>query len=139
MRPGVALVTLALLALGCGGTRADPLADGHRPVPARVVREADRGETVQLRAGEILEVRLIENPTTGFRWTVERDNEGIVDLVSSVYSPGLPSTPGAGGERVFTFEGKRAGVSRLRLRLSRPWEGESKGSEVFDLTVEVEG
>ena len=139
LRTFVALATLALLALGCGGRTADSLADEHRPVPARVVREADRGATVQLRAGEIFEVRLIESPTTGFRWSVEGDNEGIVGLVSSVYSPGAPSTPGAGGERVFTFEGKRAGVSRLRLRLWRPWEGESKVAEVFELTVEVKG
>jgi inhibitor of cysteine peptidase len=137
LRTSVVLLTFAFLSPGCGGTTRDALADRHRPMPTRIIREANRGETVELRAGETVEVRLVENPTTGFRWTVEGGDERIVSLVASVYSPGPTSAPGAGGERVFTFEGKRPGVSRLRLRLWRPWEG--KVSEEFELTVEVKG
>jgi hypothetical protein len=34
----------------------------------RVVTDADKGGTVEIKMGDVLEVRLNSNPTTGYEW-----------------------------------------------------------------------
>src|SRR5262245_21975440 len=40
-------------------------------VGSMVLSEQDFGRTVNVRMGEVVTVRLQENPTTGYRWAVE--------------------------------------------------------------------
>ncbi len=37
-----------------------------------VVDQSASGQTLDLPVGQVIELRLAENPTTGFRWTVVR-------------------------------------------------------------------
>lgn len=106
-------------------------------MPTYIVGDAAQGTTIRLEVGERLEVRLSENPTSGFRWRVEEQDPGILELVSSVYTPDAPRRPGAGGERALTFEAKKPGVSPLRLRLRRPRGAEGAASGEFAMAVEV--
>jgi inhibitor of cysteine peptidase len=93
--------------------------------------EHDSGRTVELRAGETLEVRLNENPGTGYRWAVELAR-GFEELGSRFESGGAV---GAAGVRVFQFRAPRAGNYELRLKQWREWEGESSVTARFNATI----
>ena len=101
----------------------------------RVVGEGDQGQVIRLRSAERIEVRLRENPTTGFRWSPELPADGGLALVSSKFVPPAEASPGAGGERVFELEARRTGRSPVKLLLSRP--GQTGSERELELTFEV--
>jgi len=93
---------------------------------------ADSGARVNARVGELIELQLDENPTTGFRWlllptscaTVESDRMG-----------GTGATPGAGGQRLLSLRVLQQGNHQLHLRCERSWEGAATAIGNFELTV----
>jgi inhibitor of cysteine peptidase len=91
--------------------------------------EANNGQAIQIRLGDPVDLRLRENPTTGFRWQVVRADglveEAAADEGRRVPAPGQPPQMGAGGIRVFRFRARTPGTGRLELKLWREFQGES--------------
>jgi predicted secreted protein len=106
------------------------------------------GATVAAQAGDRIELHLPENPTTGFLWEVRVTPAGI-RLLASELSLGQPLTPGAGGERTFTFvvddiaadEGADTGADagadarELQLVLRQPWDAAAPPERTFVVSV----
>jgi inhibitor of cysteine peptidase len=93
----------------------------------------DDGGSVRLRVGETVAIRLPENASTGYRWSLGDHDGDVVKLVSS--EPVYPSgAVGSGGEMVFTFEATHPGKTPIRLVEGRAWE---KGSEAKRFEVEI--
>lgn len=72
--------------------------------------------------GDRVEIRLPENPTTGYRWELV---SGVIEVLDSVLepTPGSAGALGAGGTRVLVV---RVGDGdELVLELRRPWEAEA--------------
>lgn len=97
------------------------------------------GATVAAQAGDRIELHLPENPTTGFLWEVRATPEGI-RLLGSELSLGQPLTPGAGGERTFTFVVDDTGVGEdaareLELVLRQPWDAAAPPERTFVVSV----
>jgi len=99
-----------------------------------ILREQDSGRTVQVKQGETLSLRLAENPTTGYRWSVV--SSGGLELVSDQNEAGIGI--GAGGMRVIQWVGRRAGTYELQLKHWREWEGEASVIGRFQASVVVE-
>lgn len=80
---------------------------------------------------------LKENPSTGFQWTLEQNNDDILELLNSDYiqPPGL----GIGSEshHVWNFKARKSGDVRLVLKRWRPWEGDKSTVERLDFTISV--
>ncbi len=104
---------------------------------AITLTEADQGKTVTLHPGQSLVVQLAENPTTGFRWSLDQGNEEIVALRDSNYVMAAGAGIGGGGQRTFTFEASKPGSVQLQLKLWREWEGEPSVIQRFSVTLEV--
>ena len=98
---------------------------------------ADNGKSIRVAPGEKLTLRLKENPSTGFRWTVDMSNNEYLTLRSSDYIPDSGGVPGGGGKRVFIFEAKRIGNFRLSLKLGREWERDKRPASRFDVSIHV--
>lgn len=96
--------------------------------------EEENGRRIELKAGEVVTVRLKENATTGHRWAVE--SAGGLDLVDDHYERGGGAT-GSAGVRVLLFRSSSAGAHDLRLKNRREWEGDSSIIERFKVTVVV--
>lgn len=97
--------------------------------------EVELGEGVDAVAvarGDVVVVRLPENPTTGYRWQV--DTGDGVSLVDDVGEPG-GNAPGSAGERILRLQADRPGTWPVVLRLSRPWEQEHVDERRVDVTV----
>ena len=99
----------------------------------QTLNEQDSGRIVGLSVGDMLTVRLNENPTTGYRWSVDTA-EGL-EALPSRFEPG--SAVGAAGMREFQFRATRQGSFQVRLKNWRAWEGEASVTGRFAVTVEA--
>ena len=110
-----------------------------------VLNQGNNGETVNVRPGDQITVRLPENATTGYRWHIERA-EGLTEdeTASSPSAPAAASTPdepnptmGRGGVREFHFRTPNVGQGRLILKYYREWEGPDSALENFAVELDV--
>lgn len=81
-------------------------------------------------------LRLGANPTTGYEWTAEQDQE-IFDITSEyVEDDADASVVGAGGTQVFVLTPKEAGTAEVTFSYARSWEEEANSQLRYTLTVD---
>jgi len=99
----------------------------------------DNGKKFKIHVGEIFQLILGENPTTGYVWTAYKSGEPHIRLISKSYSVPQEEPPieGRGGTRIFIFEAVKIGTAELILRLKRAWKEETKFSESFLIKLEI--
>ena len=90
--------------------------------------EADAGRTVPVSPGEHVVVRLAENPTTGYRWSVPMG----LQVAADTYERGGGAV-GAGGQRVLTLVAP-AQATQAEFRLQRPHGGDA--AKTFTVTLQ---
>jgi inhibitor of cysteine peptidase len=86
-----------------------------------VVDESQCGGSVAVAQGDTLAVRLREQGTTGYLWTVEAA-DGLKLRDSQYVARG--ERPGAAGYHEFRFQAEAAGTHVLRFKHWRDWQGE---------------
>jgi inhibitor of cysteine peptidase len=91
------------------------------PPAVNVYTEADSEKTVNESIGTEFNVRLAENPTTGYSWNMTRS--GGLDLVRDEYIPSRSAGQGvgSGGIHSFSFKAAGAGVQALHGEYRRAW------------------
>jgi predicted secreted protein len=101
---------------------------------------ADNGKTARLIRGDILQVTLTENPSTGYGWRiVTRPSAAVLRLLSDRFvSPPAtnPPTVGAPGRHVYRWRAAGAGTTSLKLQLFPPGQGRAP-VQTFRLTIVV--
>ncbi len=68
------------------------------------------------------------NPTTGYSWIAQAEDEGIVEITDQYFgekSDAPVPVSGLGGAWWFHFEGVQPGVTSVTLTYARPWEPDS--------------
>lgn len=109
--------------------------------PARVHRAAEEqnGSRINLRVGDILQIVLAGNPTTGYTWEVAHNNADLLELQEEVeYQAEKTSLVGSGGTFIFTFKAIAKGNSSLKLIYRRPFEKGVPPIKEYQLTILVE-
>ena len=91
-----------------------------------LVTAADDSRTVELTVGDVAVIELAENPTTGFRWSVEFDTP--LALLTSDWTASSIAV-GASGTRRFSFNATAAGTASVRAALRRSWQAESDATQ----------
>jgi inhibitor of cysteine peptidase len=110
---------------------------GSKTVSNITLTEADKGKTIDVPQGTEVLIRLKENPTTGYRWAIDQNDDTVLPLQSSNFSSTPSAAVGAGGTRIFTFTAKQPGTAHLQLKQWREWQGDSSISERYDVTIQV--
>jgi inhibitor of cysteine peptidase len=89
--------------------------------PFTVYTESDSGRTVNASLGDELNVRLAENPTTGYTWNLSA-SAGL-NLVRDEYIPSIPSgqIAGSGGIHSWYYSATETGEQTLHGEYRRPW------------------
>ena len=100
------------------------------------IDESFLDRTVSLPVGQVIELRLKENPTTGFRWSIAADGAPACAVVADSFER-RPSPPGAGGEHAWRIKAVRAGTCHLELIYRRPFEPGVPPARSFALDVQV--
>ena len=96
---------------------------------------ANNGESIECRQGDEINLRLPENPTTGYRWRIVQV-DGIVQEADS-YRPDPNPQLGSGGIREFRFRVNAVGQGRLELKHWREWEGEKSVRERYGVDIKI--
>lgn len=85
--------------------------------------EASDGTETAIQLGQQFAIRLSENPSTGFQWTLTAGGEPVCVLVRDEFHPasGLPGQPGS---HEWQFRADQVGTGQIELVLRRAWETE---------------
>jgi inhibitor of cysteine peptidase len=94
-------------------------------------------DPVRVGPNDVIVIQLPENPTTGYRWEVDRLDEQFMGLEASTFSGPQGPAVGAGGTREIRLRPKGAGRGSVHLKNARIWEPADAAIDRFDLTVEV--
>jgi predicted secreted protein len=86
--------------------------------------EVAESDDVSVSVGDTLTLRLPENATTGYVWSVSDLGPGLV-LEEDRIVPSRDGAPGAAGEHLFQLRADRSGEWRVDLRLARDWESDA--------------
>jgi inhibitor of cysteine peptidase len=156
MMPGRVIPTLAALACiavvllaGCAGPgeRVSPTPEPTTPAPAPSVPPAvpisfdqtNDGGTYPVSLDAEIRLRLPENPTTGYLWTLSV-SPGL-SITNETYVPDDPTgrLVGSGGTRIWSLKAVLPGARTISGSYRRPWEsGPDPGARGFNLTLDVE-
>jgi inhibitor of cysteine peptidase len=108
-----------------------------RPAGPVTIGEEEAGERVALDMGQILEVALAANPTTGYTWEVKDPCKPILRQVGEPAFTPQSKLLGAGGVEVLRFQAVAIGKETLTLAHQRPWES-APPLETYSVEVVVE-
>jgi inhibitor of cysteine peptidase len=98
------------------------------------VDQAQNGSSLEVSPGGALEVRLPENPTTGYRWQLHSAGDQSLEIKADSFERS-PGGVGAGGTRCWRFHAAQAGRVHLEFSLRRSWQPQPV--ETFRITVVV--
>ncbi len=124
-------VLLLFLLSACGGGGATG------PENVYIADEADNGQTVTMAVGDMLQLMLAENPTTGYTWAIVTNDEAVLAPSGEPAYEVESDAIGAGGTKTFMFQAVAPGTSLLQLVNARQWETAVEPAETFQLTVQV--
>jgi inhibitor of cysteine peptidase len=96
----------------------------------------DNGRRLPAHVGDVLEVHLGENATTGYRWALDSHDTAVLELVETTASYPKAAV-GSGGEAIFRFRVVGAGSGALALKHWRHWEGAGSIIRRFAVTVDA--
>jgi inhibitor of cysteine peptidase len=100
------------------------------------IDESFLDRTIRVPVGQVIELRLKENPTTGFRWSFAADGSPACAVVGDSFER-RPGPPGAGGAHAWRIKAVRAGTCHLELLYRRPFEPAAPPASSFALEVQV--
>ncbi len=91
-----------------------------------------------VQAGNKFEFGLESNPTTGYTWIADIENEELLNLVSSEYTAeGEKDAAGSGGITTLVFQALKAGETTLTLTYAQDWEGgETDKEKTITITIQ---
>lgn len=140
-RQGIAAVVLVLMIIGAVlastgcGSKADA-ASG----PVKLT-DADNGKAITVKVGDLVQVILTGNPTTGYSWTTSlsaKDAAVLQQQGKALYAQQAPDSTIVGGGGTFTFTFKAAASAQvvLKFNYARPWESVPP-IQTFSVTINV--
>ena len=114
--------------------------DAEGAFEANVFTEDNNGTTVELVTGDTFQIKLNENPTTGYQWTLETTSG--LEIMSDNFLPPAPGLIGAGGIHEWDIKTTASGTQQVTGVYtgvhSHSWENMTGSEQRFVLTVEVE-
>ncbi len=101
-----------------------------------VLSSLDDGANVTAHVGDVIQVNLTSNASTGYSWQVGELDTTVVDNTANEYvSPPEGSPPGTPGYEKWTFTAQQAGTTTLRLDYLPPDGGDA--AQTFTVTIDV--
>ena len=99
--------------------------------------ETDAGSTVEMNVGDMLEVMLEGNPTTGYDWEMASGDAAVLEQLGASTYKADSDLMGSGGQVTLRFEAVAAGQTTLQLVYHRPWETDEPPAQTFEVSVIV--
>ncbi len=91
-------------------------------VEPRTINLPPEGGQIEARLGDMLELTLEGNPTTGFNWEVEALDEAVLEQEGDPVLEPESDMIGAPSAMTFRFKAVGTGQTTLTMSYCRPWE-----------------
>ncbi len=98
--------------------------------------EADNGKLIDVDMDQKVLLRLPENPSTGYTWSIEA-TEGI-QVQNSRFLPSSAQMIGTPGQHLWTLKPLRPGDLSVRAKLWHEWEGDQSVQQRFEVTLRAQ-
>ncbi|MDK2892582.1 MAG: inhibitor of cysteine peptidase [Methanohalophilus sp.] len=99
--------------------------------------EDDSGSTIYAEVGDTFEIRLEENPSTGYQWNLTvSEGLGIIED-EFIQSPKEEELVGSGGFHVWVIRVNEASEQTIDAIYMRPWENVTGEEDTFFMTISV--
>lgn len=102
----------------------------------RILGDGDNGALVELKPGEMLEIDLASNPSTGYQWLMDTGDPAVLEQTAGDYTSSGTAL-GSGGMQKLCFTARKAGQVNLKLGYRRVWEKNIEPVKVFAAAVQV--
>lgn len=79
----------------------------------------DNGKSMSVKSGDVITLSLQENPSTGFRWTLEKS--GGLQIMRDSYTPSSTGLIGAAGVRTWMFMVTGSGRQTITATYKQSW------------------
>ena len=98
-----------------------------------ILKEQDSGSIIEMKLDEVAKISLEENPTTGYLWTID-----MLSGLEKIDDQFIKSEAiGSSGVRENLFRAVKTGLSELKMKKWREWEGESSVIDRFSIKINV--
>ncbi len=121
---------------GAKGSYARLATNWVEPTFMLTLDETSHGRKIEAVAGEELEISLSENPTTGYRWEMERPTEPVCIPVSDAFEAGQGAA-GRSGTHRWRFKASGKGTAILQFKYRRHWESADQAARTFCVEISV--
>lgn len=100
---------------------------------------SDDGKVISLKEGEVLQLSLITNPSTGYSWGFATAPSANVIKQTDHYLVPLGTMPGSASTEFWIFDAISEGSTRIDLKYMRWWETAPTAIKTFEVTIVVSG
>ncbi|MBD3282489.1 MAG: hypothetical protein GF387_02670, partial [Candidatus Portnoybacteria bacterium] len=90
--------------------------------PEKMKEDCAESQTIEAKEGGDFSIILNSNPSTGYQWNIDFDEEHIELLNRTYTSNANEGLVGSGGVEVFSFLAKKSGEARIVFSYLRSWE-----------------
>ena len=91
----------------------------------------------KINEGDRIIIRLEENSSTRYLWAVDVKEGDSVEIQDSNSSVSTDTGFGADGLRTITFTAKKPGLTQIKLKQWREWEGDDSVIDRYNVTINV--
>lgn len=141
MKP-MPLLGLLLALSACAAAPAPTGTPEPAVLPDDGIVRPDGAGPVALKAGQVLEIALMANASTGYQWQVVSDGAPALARTTGPATPPpmdtQPPMPGAPGIARWWFRAEQPGNVTVKLEYRRPWEKDVPAAETAEYAVTVE-
>ena len=104
-----------------------------------IINENNLKEKYSLRKGDIVEVILNANPSTGYKWDIVTVDTVKVKIVDETYTAKTvnENIVGSGGTKIYHFKAINKGSTVIELNYYRPFEKELPPNKKFYVNLEI--
>ncbi|SRR5579871_2228465 len=99
-----------------------------------VIDQTWNNGSAEVTLGESFRLQLSENPTTGYRWQLQKNGAPTFHALEDSFEASA-SAPGGGGIRYWIFVAEQVGAATLSLDLRRSWQPQPVST--FTIAVRV--
>jgi predicted secreted protein len=136
----LAVSALAVSLVACGGSSTSS-GGGSSPKPKAEttsidVPAAEVAASQSVHVGDVIDVILPSNASTGYQWTVEPDQDGVIEQAGDPTQSSDSDTPGAPGTTTIPIKAVKEGGALVVFKEMPPGDQDVPGG-VYTMSIEV--
>lgn len=110
-----------------------------KSISTHTITKQDNGKEVSVNVGDIIQIELEENGTTGYVWQIDNLDKTYFELVSEDTKKTTADNNIAGAPVIGIWQIKalKQGSSSIKMDYFRPWEGRESAIDHFVVNLRV--